>query len=52
MRIGVAIADTGIYQHRDFGNRIIGFADFVNGKNGIYDDSGHGTQVAGLWHNY
>lgn len=48
MRIGVAIVDTGIYQHKDFGNRIIGFADFVNGKNRIYDDSGHGTHISGI----
>lgn len=51
MRIGVAVVDTGIFRHRDFGNRIIGFTDFVNGKKIPYDDSGHGTHVDGLWHN-
>ncbi|MBP3476413.1 MAG: S8 family peptidase [Lachnospiraceae bacterium] len=45
--ITVAVLDTGIGNHPDFENRIIGFADFVNGRQGIYDDSGHGTHVAG-----
>jgi serine protease AprX len=48
MRIGVAVADTGIYRHRDFGNRIVGFVDFVNGKKQPYDDSGHGSHVSGI----
>lgn len=48
MRIGVAVVDTGIFRHRDFGNRIIGFTDFVNGKKIPYDDSGHGTHVSGI----
>jgi serine protease AprX len=39
--------DTGIGNHPDFGNRVIAFADFVNGRTGRYDDSGHGTHVAG-----
>lgn len=33
--------------HPDFDDRIIAFRDFVNGKRNIYDDSGHGTHVAG-----
>lgn len=45
--ITVAVLDTGIGNHPDFTNRIIDFADFVNGKYGSYDDSGHGTHVAG-----
>lgn len=45
--ITVAVLDTGIGMHPDFDNRVIGFADFVNGKQGRYDDSGHGTHVAG-----
>lgn len=48
MRVGVAIVDTGIYKHRDFGDRIIGFVDFVNGRKACYDDSGHGTHVSGI----
>ena len=45
--ITVAILDTGIGRHPDFGNRVIAFADFVNERREIYDDSGHGTHVAG-----
>lgn len=46
--IGVAILDTGIYPHIDFGNRIRGFYDFLSYKPRPYDDNGHGTHVAGL----
>lgn len=45
--VSVAILDTGIGAHPDFDNRVIAFADFVNGRQGSYDDSGHGTHVAG-----
>jgi serine protease AprX len=45
--ITVAVLDTGIGNHPDFDGRLIGFADFVNGRVGRYDDSGHGTHVAG-----
>ncbi len=45
--ITVAILDTGIGRHPDFGSRVIAFADFVNGRQAGYDDSGHGTHVAG-----
>ena len=48
MQVGVAVMDTGIFRHRDFENRIIGFADFVNGRKYVYDDNGHGTHVAGI----
>ncbi len=48
MAITVAVLDTGIYRHIDFGDRIVGFVDCVNGKNFLYDDSGHGTHVAGI----
>ena len=48
MQTGVAIVDTGIYRHRDFGSRITGFVDLVHGKNSAYDDSGHGTHIAGI----
>ncbi len=48
MYIGVAVIDTGIYRHRDFDNRIVAFADFVNNKKLPYDDSGHGTHVSGI----
>lgn len=46
--IGVALLDTGLYPHMDFGNRIRGFRDFLNHRPGPYDDSGHGTHVAGI----
>ena len=45
--VGVAILDTGIGMHPDFGSRVVDFRDFVNGRQGSYDDSGHGTHVAG-----
>lgn len=45
--IAVAILDTGIGRHPDFGKRILTFVDFVNGRQASYDDSGHGTHVAG-----
>ncbi len=43
--ITVAILDTGISRHPDFGSRILGFTDFVNGRVGLYDDDTHGTHV-------
>lgn len=46
--VGIAVLDTGIILHPDFGKRIIGFSDFVNKRNKIYDESGHGTHVAGI----
>lgn len=46
-QITVAILDTGIGRHPDFGDRVVAFADFVNGRQSGYDDSGHGTHVAG-----
>lgn len=45
--VGVAVLDTGISPHPDFENRIYEFRDFVNRQQGIYDDGGHGTHVAG-----
>lgn len=45
--ITIAMLDTGITFHPDFDNRIIAFRDFVNGRPEAYDDSGHGTHVAG-----
>lgn len=44
----VAVLDTGIYPHKDFGNRIIAFVDMVRNRNGLYDDNGHGTHVTGI----
>lgn len=45
--VTIAMLDTGVAFHPDFDNRIIAFKDFINDKNSIYDDSGHGTHVAG-----
>ena len=45
--ISVAILDTGIFLHPDFSGRIIAFHDFIHQKQDPYDDSGHGTHVAG-----
>lgn len=46
--ITAAVLDTGIILHPDFDRRIAVFKDFVNHKKEIYDDSGHGTHVAGI----
>lgn len=46
--ISVGILDTGITLHPDFDNRILGFRDFVGLRHSVYDDSGHGTHVAGI----
>lgn len=46
--VGVALFDTGIYPHMDFGDRIYAFADFISYRKLPYDDNGHGTCVAGI----
>ena len=46
--IAAAILDTGMAPHPDFKGRILAFMDCVNGKKLLYDDSGHGTHVAGI----
>lgn len=43
-----AILDTGIGGHPDLAGRIADFKDFTSGKTDCYDDSGHGTHVAGI----
>lgn len=45
--ITIAVLDTGIFPHPDFSGRILSFKDFVHKKLLPYDDSGHGTHVAG-----
>ena len=45
--ITVAVLDSGICLHPDIGGSLIGFRDFVSGYRRPYDDSGHGTHVAG-----
>lgn len=44
----IAILDSGIAGHPDFGNRICGWYDTINGHSSPYDDNGHGTHVAGI----
>ena len=44
--IGVAIIDSGIYNHPDLASRILYHQSFVSGTN--LDDYGHGTHVAGI----
>lgn len=46
--ITAAVLDTGIWLHPDFDTRIRGFFDCVDGKQAMYDDSGHGTHVSGI----
>lgn len=46
--IGIAIIDTGLSPHPDYRKRIIGWMDILHGRPHPYDDSGHGTHVAGI----
>ncbi len=42
------LTQEGAALHPDFQGRIRAFKDCINGKNAVYDDSGHGTHVAGI----
>ena len=46
--VGVAVLDTGISPHKDFDDRIIGFADMVGRRSVPYDDCGHGSHICGI----
>lgn len=46
--VGVAVLDTGLAPHPDFRGRVRMFKDCINHRNLPYDDSGHGTHVAGI----
>lgn len=46
--ITAAVMDTGLAEHPDFAGRVLAFKDCVNQKSKMYDDSGHGTHVAGI----
>lgn len=46
--VGVAVLDTGIYPHIDFGQRIAAFHDVVRRRREAYDDNGHGTHISGI----
>ena len=46
--VGVAVLDTGIYPHIDFGQRIAAFYDVVRKRRDPYDDNGHGTHISAI----
>ncbi|MCH5265977.1 MAG: S8 family peptidase [Lachnospiraceae bacterium] len=46
--IGIAIVDTGLSKHPDFRSRITGWYDAMYHRSSPYDDSGHGSHVAGI----
>lgn len=46
--VGIAVLDTGIYPHIDFGQRIAAFYDVVRRRREAYDDNGHGTHIAAI----
>lgn len=46
--VGVAVLDTGLSPHPDFTGRVRAFKDCIHGRESLYDDSGHGTHVAGI----
>ena len=47
-KIGIAVLDTGLSPHPDLSGRVKAFRDCVYGKETLYDESGHGTHVAGI----
>jgi subtilisin family serine protease len=48
-RAPLCILDTGVdAAHADFAGRVVAWADFVQQRDAPYDDSGHGTHVAGV----
>ena len=46
--VGVAVLDSGVNPHADFGNRIVYSQSFVPGDASTGDKFGHGTHVAGI----
>ncbi len=46
--VTVAVLDTGIGRHPDLTGKLLAFRDFVNGRQMMYDDCGHGTHVCGI----
>lgn len=46
--VTVAVLDSGICRHPDYADRIVGFADLVNGRSDCYDDASHGSHVSGV----
>lgn len=46
--VTVAVVDSGVARHEDFGERIKAFKDFGSRKRAPHDPKGHGTHVAGI----
>ncbi|MCM1325623.1 MAG: S8 family peptidase [Bacteroidales bacterium] len=46
--VTAAVLDTGVGRHPDLAGRVYAFRDFVNDRQDMYDDSGHGTHVCGI----
>lgn len=46
--VTVAVLDSGCGRHPDVMGRVLCFRDFVNHKQLMYDDNGHGTHVCGI----
>ena len=46
--INIAIVDTGLSPHPDYRSRITGWYDAIHRNPFPYDDSGHGSHVAGI----
>lgn len=46
--VRIALLDTGVFLHRNLGQRIVLFKDYVNNMSKSYDDNGHGTHIAGI----
>ncbi len=46
--IAAAVLDTGMARHPDLKGRILAFYDCIGHRQGMYDDSGHGTHVGGI----
>lgn len=48
--VTIAVLDTGIGRHPDLAGRLLCFHDFINRRNLMYDNNGHGTHVKGRKH--
>lgn len=46
--VRIALLDTGAAPHIGLRERIVYFKDYINGRNYVYDDNGHGTHIAGI----
>ena len=46
--VTVAVIDSGVARHEDFGDRIKAFKDFGSKRRAPFDPRGHGTHVAGI----